>query len=361
MFLAGCNSDKASKNIDGKMGNAAAKTAIRQYIEGRNLDNSKFIKELETSVVTPNPGSVPPDPEATPNVYELKIGDTIEISVLDEPEMTREVSVIPDGSITYLLIGEVDALGKTLAELRKEIEGKLGQYYVSTRVSILTKKVQYEKKEDAFASIIGAVKSPGKYQLDENETLVDFVSKSGGFLFVTDNLGGRSLSNLKASYLSRDGKKMNIDFYALFEEGKMQNNIKMQANDFVYIANAQTELIYVLGQVNNPQLISYNRPVTVVEALAASGGFTEQAQRSRVIIVRGPGEENHINVDVEALLLGDLEEKNVLLKSGDIVFVPEQGLSEYSRYARYLIDFADLILRGYQVREAILFPKLHRD
>ena len=140
----------------------------------------------------------------------------------------------------------------------------------------------------------------------------------------------------------------------------MEYDIQIQPNDFVYIANAQTEQIYVLGEVNFPRSLSYNRNVTLVEAISSSGGFTEKAQRTRVIVVRGPGEENHINVDVEALLLGDLKAQNIALKSGDIVFVPEQGLSEYSRYAGYLMSFADLVLRAYQVREAVTFPPLSR-
>ncbi|OGV48547.1 MAG: hypothetical protein A2X49_15280 [Lentisphaerae bacterium GWF2_52_8] len=299
-------------------------------------------------------------PEEPPRPYLLASGDILEVSVLDEPDMTREVTVIPDGTVTYLLVGELRAGGRTIADLRNEITEALKKYYVDPKVSVLVKKLKREDKLSSSSAIVGAVKNPGKYEVDENDRVLDVIANAGGFLFVTDDSGGRSLANLKASYISRDGKKLDIDFYSLFELGKMENNIPVKDGDFIYIANAESESIYVLGEVNFPRLIAYNRDISLIQAISHSGGFTDKAQRSRVIVLRGDGSREMLNIDVEALLLGKEEEKNVMLHAGDIVFVPEQGLSEYSRYADYLMTFGDLVLKGYQVREAVLFPKLHR-
>jgi protein involved in polysaccharide export with SLBB domain len=353
IFLVSCASDENHK----KGVQEANRKAKIEAVKLRKEEKKKILAELrkDNEEAEKNIKDMPKGP------YRLKIGDELEISVLDEPEMTKNVTILPDGRLTYLLVGEVPAEGKTIEELRKVLEKQLIEYFKDPKVSVIAQKVHLEEMEPGFASAMGALKSPGKFEIYKGETITGIVARAGGFLFVTDNLGGRTLANLKASYISRNGKKLPIDFYGLFEEGKMEYDIKIEPGDFVYIANAQTEQIYVLGEVNTPRLVSYNRNITLVEAISGSGGFTEKAQRSRVIVIRGEGgEESHINVDVEALLLGDLKEQNIALKSGDIVYVPEQGLSEYSRYAGYLMNFADLVLRAYQVREAVLFPPLSR-
>lgn len=351
--LCSCKSDDSRQ----KGVNEANRKAKLEAIKLRKQNQNKILAELrkDNSNAKETIADMPKGP------YILKAGDELEISVLDEPEMTKSVTILPDGRLTYLLVGEIPAEGETIKTLRNVLEKKLTEYFKDPKVSVIAQKVHIEEFEPGYASAMGALKNPGKFEIYKNETLTGLVARAGGFLFVTDYLGGRTLANLKASYISRKGKKLPIDFYGLFEEGKMEYDIKIEPGDFVYIANAQTEQIYVLGEVNTPRLLSYNRNITLVEAISGSGGFTERAQRTRVIVIRGEGgEESHINVDVEALLLGDLKEQNIALKSGDIVFVPEQGLSEYSRYAKYLIDFADLVLKAYQVREAVLFPPLSR-
>jgi polysaccharide export outer membrane protein len=341
VYLVSCKSDDSQKNKV-KEANRQAKLEAKRL---QKKNQEKILSELRKD----NEQAEEAVKDMPKGPYILKIGDQLEVSVLDEPEMTKDVTVLPDGRITYLLVGEVPAEGETIEALRKKLEKKLTEYFKDPKVSVIAQKVHLEELEPGFASVLGALKNPGKFEIYKGETLTGIIAKAGGFLFVTDNLGGRTLANLKASYITRKGKKLPIDFYGLFEEGKMQFDIKIEPNDFIYIANAQTEQIYVLGEVNSPQLISYNRNIT------------DRAQKTRVIVIRGEGgEETHINVDVEALLLGDLKEQNIALKSGDIVYVPEQGLSEYSRYAGYLTDFADLVLRAYQIREAVLFPPLNR-
>lgn len=296
----------------------------------------------------------------TAEPYRIRVGDVLEISILDEPEMTREVTVIPDGTVTYLLIGEISAKGKTIKELRLDITEKIKQFFVDPHVSIITQKVQQADKEN-MVSIVGALKNPGKYKLEEGDRIVDVIARSGGLLFINDELGGRSLANLKSSYFSRNGQKLNVDFYRLLQKGDMTHNLLLEPGDFIYIAEPDIGNISVLGEVNVPRIIPNTKDISIVEAISRSGGFTDYAQRTRVMVLRSslPGKKKFIDIDMESLLLGK-NEKNIILKDGDIVFVPEQGLSEYSRYADYLITFGDLILQGYKTREAIRFPRLNR-
>lgn len=318
--------------------------------------------------------------------YRLKVGDVIEVSVLDEPEMTRSVAVIPGGKISYLLTGEIQAEGKTINQLIVSLESSLSKYMVDPHISIITKSLSIEQmeaedifrdpqvsvlvagrnsefKDDDFVSILGAVKRPDKYEFEEGERLTDIVAKAGGFLFIVDTyLGGRTIANFNTSYISRDGKRLDVDFDRLFRLGDMSQNVELKQGDLVYIGNAQTDEILVVGEVNTPRPIPYtDNNWTLTRALAWSGGFTERAQKSNVIVLRPSStKQRFIEVDMESLLLGDETAKNVKLQGGDIIFVPEQGLSEYSRYAEYLMTFMELIIKGYQTKDVIRYPILKR-
>ncbi len=293
--------------------------------------------------------------------YRLNVGDVLEISVLDEPDMTREVSIIPDGTLNYLLVGAIPAKGKTIEELREELTKALGQFFVNPYVSVLTKIINLPKEEKKTVNILGALKSPGSYQWHEGDRLLDILSSAGGLLYTQTELGTRTTANLKASYISRNGKPLDVDFYRLLQMGDMTQNVPLKPNDFIYIASAEEANVIVMGEVQNPRIIPYTRALNLVEALSICGGFTREAYRSRIVILRTEeGKSKYVEVDVDNLLHGK-DVSNLTLQSGDIVYVPEQSLSEYSRYAGFLSDIAQLVLDAYSVRDAIRFPKLNRN
>jgi protein involved in polysaccharide export with SLBB domain len=317
-------------------------------------------KKLEAEAEERNAAGQVEETKAPPP-YRLHVGDVLEISILDEPEMTREVTVISDGTISYLLVGRVNALGRTIDELKNTLTEKLKEFFVSPYVSILTKEVYADISTSNTVSLLGALGRPGNYQLKSKERLLDAIAEAGGLLYTQTEFGSRTTANLKASYISRNNKKLDVDFFKLLQQGDMTQNILLEPGDFVYIANAEDENIIVMGEVSKPRIIPYTRNISLIEALSMCNGFTREAYQSRVVIIRPQKDDKtkFLEVNVNDLLLGR-EVSNITLKGGDIVFVPEQGISEYSRYANFITDMMEVVLKGYQVREAILFPKLNR-
>ncbi len=371
-FISGCSSTGAKTEPDTAKPSASAivapdaqqnqtpspETAAQKTPQSDELD-AKYDQILKKIMAKQKAEEEAKD--AKPEAYRLRKGDSVEVSVLDELEMTRNVSVIPDGSITYLLVGEIPAEGKTVAELRMEIQNKLSGFFVNPRVSVILSKISKQEEEKRTISIVGAVQSPGEIQITDKDRVIDVIAKAGGLLYINDWMGGRTVANLKASYISRKGVKLDVDFDKLLRIGDMNFNVPVENGDFIYIADAESSSIFILGEVYNPQLIPYNRDISLVEALSRSGGFTHKAEKSRVIVLRDSGLGNEfVYVDVESLLYGDKEEQNMILKAGDIVYVPEQGLSEWSRYAEYLMVFGSLLLQGYEIRDQVRFPRLNR-
>ena len=287
--------------------------------------------------------------------YRIRKGDELEISVLKAPEMTRKVRVIDDGTLTYLIVGEVHAEGKTLKELRAEITKGLSEHYQNPIISILTIKT-YEKQE--LVTVIGAVDKPGRYPLKNKDArLLDLIAEAGGLKFAENQLsGGEFVANLEKSYLSRNGKIMkNISFARLLKSGDMQYNIRLKPDDVIYFADSQSTPIYVLGEVMNPKAIPTNTDISVVGAIARARGFSLEAARDKVIVIHPISENSqsvHI-IDVGAYFRGSGEGSDMMLSSGDIVIVPEKKLTTLGRYAQYMSNILGTFNDAYTAGENI--------
>jgi polysaccharide export outer membrane protein len=108
--------------------------------------------------------------------YILQPGDVISISVVEHPEFSGRHKIRPDGRVNYPVIGEIEVATLTCAQLVKIMQGKLSSYVNNPVVSISI--------EDYFSNkiyIIGAVRSPGQYQIYEPLDILKAVAMCGGF------------------------------------------------------------------------------------------------------------------------------------------------------------------------------------
>src|SRR3989339_869336 len=86
------------------------------------------------------------DPEQLKPVdYQVIVGDTIEIFVWQHTDLTRDIIVRPDGKLSFPLIGDIEAQGRTLTEIDDEVTKKLAEYVVAPQVSVTVKNFAGEK------------------------------------------------------------------------------------------------------------------------------------------------------------------------------------------------------------------------
>ncbi len=97
-------------------------------------------------------------PEIDPSSYRVGPEDVLEISVWREDALKKEVLVRPDGGMSYPLIGEVQAAGKTVLEIREEIAKRLERFIPDPAVSVAILKVGSQR-----VYVIGKVNKPGEY------------------------------------------------------------------------------------------------------------------------------------------------------------------------------------------------------
>ena len=144
--------------------------------------------------------------------------DVLDITVWKSPDLSKMVQVRPDGRISLPLIGDVDAVGQTSAQLTERISTRLKAYVESPAVSIVVKEV------NSYAIfVLGEVIKPGRYPLKSKTTLLQAVTLAGGFTPVASRnkivifrfpKEGDALMKIKASYddiVLRDGINQNIE------------------------------------------------------------------------------------------------------------------------------------------------------
>ena len=150
--------------------------------------------------------------------YSIGPEDVLIITVWRNVDLSREVTVRPDGRISLPLIGDITAVGKTPAQLSEDISSKLKEYKENPQVSIVVKEV------NSYAIyVLGEVAKPGKYPLRSKTTLLQGITIASGFTataarnkivvfrFAKD---GQGQVKIKASYddiVLRDGSNQNIE------------------------------------------------------------------------------------------------------------------------------------------------------
>ncbi len=144
--------------------------------------------------------------------------DVLEISVWKNQDLSKVVAVRPDGRISLPLIGEVNAVGKTPAQLTEEISAKLKEYKENPQVSIVVKEVN-----SYSVFVLGEVAKPGRYLLKSKTTLLQGITIAGGFTQMAARnklvvfrfrVNGSGEEKIKASYddiVLRDGSLQNIE------------------------------------------------------------------------------------------------------------------------------------------------------
>lgn len=113
------------------------------------------------------------DPSKAP--YRIQPGDILTVSVWKEEDLIREVLVRPDGGMSFPLVNDVQAAGKTITELREEIASALKRYIPDPVVTVAVKELQGNK-----IYVIGKVNRPGEYPATSYVDIVQALSMAGG-------------------------------------------------------------------------------------------------------------------------------------------------------------------------------------
>ena len=243
-------------------------------------------------------------------------GDLLNLQLFNMPDTAQtEVPIGPDGRISFLQARDIMAAGLTIDELRAKMNEALAKYYQNPR-SIITPAAYHSKKY----IVLGAVMGRGVYNFERPLSVIEALARAGG---LQTGLYGRDtvdLADLGRSFLVRNGQRVPVDFERLFEHGDLSQNVPLEPDDFLYFAPASANEIYVLGQVMNPGVVAFLPRTSAMSVIAAVGGFTPEAFRSRVLVVRG-SISNPQTFVVDAADILSAKKPDFKLQAKDVVYV----------------------------------------
>jgi len=187
------------------------------------------------SIITPalaqGPASSTPVPTTSqvpgidPLSYRVGPEDVLEISVWREDTLKKEVLVRPDGGMSYPLIGEVQAAGKTVLEIRNEITQRLEKFIAEPAVSVAIVKVGSQR-----IFVLGKVLKPGFYPVGQHVDVLQALSLAGGLAqFAERN---------EIRVMRREGERQVVipfEYDRVIRGQKLEQNILLRAGDVVVV------------------------------------------------------------------------------------------------------------------------------
>ena len=180
--------------------------------------------------------AAPPSP---PDNYVLAAGDQIEVNVFGEPDLSRTVTIKPDGIVALPLINQVKASGKTAAQLEAELTKLYARFLRAPSVSIIVRQFRMHR-----VYVMGEVQRPGRYDITDDTSVLDALTAAGG---TTDR------ANLDAVQLSRveDGKSKAIPIkMSQVVQGKdPAQNVKLKNGDLLYVPRRGMTILEILQNI----------------------------------------------------------------------------------------------------------------
>lgn len=163
--------------------------------------------------------------------YIIGPGDTLNVFVWRNPELSTSVAVRPDGKFSTSLVENLQASGKTPSELAREIEKALTEYIRDPLVTVTVGGFVGEFYEQI--RVIGEASKPSAMPYRKNMTLLDVMIVVGG---LTDFAAGNKATLVRTSTKSQDQFRVRIE--DLLKEGDISANVEMQPGDVLIIPEA---------------------------------------------------------------------------------------------------------------------------
>jgi polysaccharide export outer membrane protein len=261
--------------------------------------NESINKDAQSA---PLPSHAPSNPS-----LELGVGDLVELTVYDVPELTTKTRISSTGDINCPLIGATHVAGLTAETAERLIEKRLSTYLKDPYVSLFV--TEYASQG---ASVLGEVSKPGVYPVLGEQHLFDLLSASGG---LTERAG----HSITVTHRSDPNNPVTLPISRNLSDNP-DSNINVYPRDTVVVRKA--DIVYVVGDVGRPSgLLLDASGLTVLQAIALSGGTTRTAKTSGVRILRkGPSGMTETPVQLKKIL--QAKAPDMPLQAGDILVVP---------------------------------------
>lgn len=238
---------------------------------------------------------------ATPANYRLGAGDNVIIEIWGASQQTFTGEISPDGYVTIEGVGPIKLSGMSVSEANSHLKSKLGRYYSDSNVQLTvgdTRSVQVQ--------VVGEVNMPGTYTLSSLSTAFNALYSAGGI----SEIG--TLRNIK---VFRSGRQIaTIDVYDYLLNGNSKGDVRLQDND-VIVVGTYDALVQIRGKIKRPMFYEMKSSENAKNLLSYAGGFTGDAYKKNLRVVRKDGAEYSIHT------VGEFDWSGFKMCDGDSVYV----------------------------------------
>src|SRR5271170_6179792 len=288
----------------------SAQDPVRATQNDGNGSTSNSSKDEQDPASLPSQsGAAPANRQGNPSL-QLGVGDLIELTVYDVPELTTKTRISSTGDIYCALIGPTHVAGLTIEEAARLIEERLSAFLKDPYVSLFV--TEYASQG---ASVLGEVSKPGVYPVLGEQHLYDLISASGG---LTEKAG----HSITVTHRSDPDDPVVLPVSRNLSDDP-KSNVSVYPRDTIIVRKA--DIVYVVGDVGRPSaLIMDAGGLSVLKAVALAGGTTRTAKLSGVRILRkGPGGMTETPVELKKIL--QAKAPDLSLQADDILVVPSSA------------------------------------
>ena len=262
---------------------------------------------------------------ATPANYRLGAGDAVIIDVWGASQETFQGTISPDGTVTIPGIGPVKLAGLTVAQANGALKSRMGKYYQGSDINMTVGDTR-----SIMVQVMGEVKMPGTYTLNSLSTAFNALYAAGGI----SNIG--TLRDIK---VYRAGRQIaSIDVYDYILNGNSSGDVRLQDNDIIVVGSYDC-LVKIKGKVKRPMYYEMKSSESVSTILSYAGGFTGDAYKKSVRVIRKSGAEYSVHT------IGEFEMNGFNLNDGDSIYVD----SVVARYSNMV-----------EIRGAVFHPGMYQ-
>lgn len=250
--------------VQGNIKQAESDVSHIHNVFGRNIFNKKLLSfEPSMNIATP------------PN-YVLGPGDRIIIDIYGASQKVVTAQVSPEGKVNLPGVGPVKVSGLTVAAAQEQIRKTLGSRYSSSQLSL-----SLGQTRSMTINVMGEVKVPGTYTLSAFSTVFHALYMAGGI----NDIG--TLRNIK---VYRNGRLITVvDVYEYILNGRLAGNIRLMENDVIIVGPYEC-LVGIEGNVKRPMFYEMRPTESVGTILKYAGGFTGDAYKKAVRLMRKTGD-----------------------------------------------------------------------
>ena len=217
---------------------------------------------------------------ATPQNYRLGPGDAVFVDIYGASQKSIQATVTPDGTIVLEGFGPVTVSGLTVAQANARLKATLGARYSSSKV-----RLTVGQTKTIMVNVMGEVAAPGTYTLSAFASVFHALYMAGG----TNDIG--TLRNIKVYRNNKLGTT--VDIYDYILNGKLTGNVRLADNDVIVVGPYDC-LVNVTGKVKRPMFYEMKRNESVGTLLKYAGGFTGDAYKKTVKVIRKSGSKYSI-------------------------------------------------------------------